>query len=180
MKIVTIQGWLLLHWCTKFHIDISSRLWIIEVWNVENRTRTRTHTHTSGRQLKIIFFEVLDYSEFSDTNISNFFFHEKIASWVRKQNGTSINFRHFSLFHFTFEWSLYFPFPCSSIFYWAIQYYYIILYINYKNEARWPSVFPKDQRTWYQRKASSLGAHQILARSAEWFLRYKSLNFLKF
>ena len=45
-----------------------------------------THIHTSGRQLKIIFLDVLDYSdEYSDTNISNFFFHET-ASSVRKQN----------------------------------------------------------------------------------------------
>ena len=36
-----------------------------------------THTHTSGRQLKIKFLEVLDYSEYSDTNISNFFFFAK-------------------------------------------------------------------------------------------------------
>ena len=42
------------------------------------------HTHTSGRQLKIIFLDVLDHSEYSDTNIS-IFFHENIASLVRKQ-----------------------------------------------------------------------------------------------
>ena len=44
------------------------------------------HTHTSGRMLKIIFLEVLDHSEYSDINISIFFFHENIASSVRKQN----------------------------------------------------------------------------------------------
>ena len=70
MKIVTIEGLWLLHWFTKFQIDISSRLWVIGVWNVENRT----HTRTSGRQLKIKFLDVLDYPEYSDTNISNFFF----------------------------------------------------------------------------------------------------------
>ena len=39
---------------------------------------TRTHTHTSGRQLKIKFLDVLllDYSEYSDNDISKFFFHE--------------------------------------------------------------------------------------------------------
>ena len=37
------------------------------------QTHTHTHTHTSGRQLKIIFLDVLDYSEYSDTNISIFF-----------------------------------------------------------------------------------------------------------
>ena len=36
----------------------------------------RTRTHTSGRQLKIKFPDVLDYSEYSDTNDSKFFFHE--------------------------------------------------------------------------------------------------------
>ena len=84
MKIVTIKGLGLLHWCTEFHIDFLSRLWVIEVWNVENRTLT--HTHTSGRQLKIKFLDVLDYFEHFDTNISKFFFHENIASSVRKQN----------------------------------------------------------------------------------------------
>ena len=71
----------------QFHIDISSRLWVIGVSNVENRTHThtrthahtgtRTRTHTSGRQLKITFLDVLDYSEYSDTNISKFFFSTK-------------------------------------------------------------------------------------------------------
>ena len=37
---------------------------------------TRTQTHTSGRQLKIKFLDVLDYSDDSDTNISKFFFYE--------------------------------------------------------------------------------------------------------
>ena len=32
---------------------------------------------TSGRQLKTTFFDVLDYSEYSDTNISKFFFPQK-------------------------------------------------------------------------------------------------------
>ena len=49
MKIVTIEGLWLLHWRTKFHIDISSRLWVIGVSNVENRTHTHTHTHTDIR-----------------------------------------------------------------------------------------------------------------------------------
>ena len=35
-----------------------------------------THTHTSGRQLKIMFLDVVDYSEYYDTNISNFVFYE--------------------------------------------------------------------------------------------------------
>ena len=47
---------------------------------------TCTHTHTPGPQLKIIFLDFLVYSEYSDTNISNFFFYENIASSVRKQN----------------------------------------------------------------------------------------------
>ena len=74
----------LLHWCTKFHIDISSRLWVIEVSNVENRTHTHTHTHTSGRQLKITFLVVLDYSEYSDT-LSRFFFLNLDFFFLRKQ-----------------------------------------------------------------------------------------------
>ena len=70
VKIVTIEV-----------LWMSSRLWVIGVSNVENRTHThtrtqaRTHTHTSGRQLIITFLDVLDYSEYSDTNTSkkNFF-----------------------------------------------------------------------------------------------------------
>ena len=58
MKIVTIKGLWLFHWRTKFHIDISSH------------THTRSHTHTSGRHLKITFLDVLDYSKYSETNIS--------------------------------------------------------------------------------------------------------------
>ena len=95
MKIVTIKGLWLLHWRTKFDIDISNHLWVIEVWNVENRTHTHTritahththtHTHTSWRQLKIKFVGVLDYSEYSDTNMSKKNFRENIASSVRKQ-----------------------------------------------------------------------------------------------
>ena len=50
---------------------------------------TRTHTHTSGRQLKIKFLDVLDYSEYSDTNISKFFFHKKTFS-VTKQKQSKL------------------------------------------------------------------------------------------
>ena len=39
-------------------------------WKSDTYTHARTHTHTSGRQLKITFLDVLDYSEYSDTNIS--------------------------------------------------------------------------------------------------------------
>ena len=81
MKIVTIKGLWLLYWRTKFHIDISNRLWFIGVSNVKNRTHTHTrthaHTYTSWRQLKITFLDVLEYSEYSDTNISKFFFPRK-------------------------------------------------------------------------------------------------------
>ena len=70
--------------CTKIFQDISSRLWIIGVWKVENRT----HTRTSGNQLKIAFLDVLDYSEYFDTDIL-IFFHEKVASTVRKQKKLS-------------------------------------------------------------------------------------------
>ena len=81
MKIVTIaenshEGSWLRHWYTKFHIDISSPLWVIGVWNVENRTHTHTRTHTSRCQLKIKFLYVLDYSEYFDTNNSEIIFHE--------------------------------------------------------------------------------------------------------
>ena len=34
-------------------------------------THAHTRTHTSGHQLKITFLNVLDYSEYSDTNIAN-------------------------------------------------------------------------------------------------------------
>ena len=55
-------------------------------------THAHTHTHTSGRQLKIIFLDVLDYSEYSDTNIRKKKFHENIASSVRKQEREKIVF----------------------------------------------------------------------------------------
>ena len=45
--------------------------------NSDTYAHTHTHTHTSGRQLKITFLDVLDYSEYSDTNISKFFFSRK-------------------------------------------------------------------------------------------------------
>ena len=81
MKIVTIKGLWLLYGCTKFYIDISNRLWVIGVWNVENHT----HTHISGRQLKITFLDILHYSEYSDTNISIFFFSRKqLPQWGSK------------------------------------------------------------------------------------------------
>ena len=38
------------------------------------KSSTYIHTHTFGRQLKIIFLDALDHSEYSDDNISNFFF----------------------------------------------------------------------------------------------------------
>ena len=86
IKIVTIKGAWLLHCCIKFQYDISSRLWVIVVWKLGSRAYTHTHTHTSGCQLKIIFPDVLDHSEYL-TLISRFsFFHENIAFSVRKQN----------------------------------------------------------------------------------------------
>ena len=48
--------------------------------------KSRTYTHTPGRQLKIIFLDVLDHSEYSNTNIS-IFLYIKIASLVKKQKG---------------------------------------------------------------------------------------------
>ena len=45
--------------------------------SLKSVTYTRTNTHTSGRQLKIIFIGVLEYYEYSDTNIANFFFPRK-------------------------------------------------------------------------------------------------------
>ena len=38
---------------------------------------TYTHIHTSGRQLKIIILDILDHSEYSDTNISNLYLPRK-------------------------------------------------------------------------------------------------------
>ena len=40
------------------------------------RKKEKTHTHAHRRQLNIIFLDVLDYSQYSDTNIVNCFFHE--------------------------------------------------------------------------------------------------------
>ena len=91
MKIVTIKGLWLLNWCTKFHMFMSYQdlkswkldtgaqtRWIMRIWKVENRTQThkRARAHTSGQQLKITFLDVLDYSEYFDTNVSKFFFHQ--------------------------------------------------------------------------------------------------------
>ena len=86
MKIARVEGAWLLHYCTKFQLDILSRSWIIVVWKLESRAHTQTHLHThkSGRQLKIIFCDVLDHSEYS-YSISNFSTHENIAFSVRKQ-----------------------------------------------------------------------------------------------
>ena len=46
MKIVINKGTWLPHGCTKFQLDIASRLWVIVFWKVENRARARAHTHT--------------------------------------------------------------------------------------------------------------------------------------
>ena len=64
MKVVTNEeAWLL-------HSDISSRLRVIGVWKVENPT----HMHTYIRSLaKNYIFRPFLLSEYSDTNISNFF-----------------------------------------------------------------------------------------------------------
>ena len=93
----------LLHWRTKFHIDISSRLWVIGVSNVENwthtqthgHTRTCTHTHTSERQLKITFLDVLDYSEYSDTNIlkKKNFTKTYLPQWASKRKTIDLKLR---------------------------------------------------------------------------------------
>ena len=65
-----------------------------KLWKSDTYTHTRTHTHTSGRQLKITFLDVLDYSEYSDTtyyDISNFFFfHEN--SFLNEETNLS-NYR---------------------------------------------------------------------------------------
>ena len=50
------------------------------------------HTDTSGRQLKITFLDVLDYSEYLDTNIRKKKFRENIASSMRKQKREKIVF----------------------------------------------------------------------------------------
>ena len=42
-------------------------LWVIGIWKDENLTHT--HPYTFGRQLKIKFLDVLDYSEYFDSNI---------------------------------------------------------------------------------------------------------------
>ena len=93
-----------------FHIDISSRLWVIGVSNIENRTHTHTHTHTSGRQLKMKFLDVLDYSEYSDTNTSNFCFSRK-HSFLSEEAKCKL----FTSFEFLFcSFKLY----CLKIYFW--------------------------------------------------------------
>ena len=48
MKIVTIEGVWLLHSYTELEIDISSRLLVTGLWNVETRKHTRTHIHADA------------------------------------------------------------------------------------------------------------------------------------
>ena len=73
--------------------------WGLKRWNT--RTHAHTHAHASRRQLKIKFLDVLDYSEYSDTNISKFFFHKSIASSVKKQKACESRFSYCSLTDFT-------------------------------------------------------------------------------
>ena len=72
MKIVTIKGLRLLHWCKNF-VSISRAAYELSGFEMLKIGHTREHKNKSGGQLKIIFLDVLDYSEYSDTNISNFF-----------------------------------------------------------------------------------------------------------
>ena len=53
--------------------------------------KSSTHTHTSGRQLKMIFLEVLDHYDYSDTNISILFSRESFLSEGRKTKFFYIN-----------------------------------------------------------------------------------------
>ena len=72
MKIVTIEVLWLLHWCTKLHAVSSSRLWVIRLWNFENRTHTHTYTYIR-MPAKNYILDVSDYSEYSNTNVLIFF-----------------------------------------------------------------------------------------------------------
>ena len=54
----------------------------------KSSTYTHIHTHTSRRQLKLIFLDTLDRSEYSDTDIS-ISFNENIVFSVKKQNETN-------------------------------------------------------------------------------------------
>ena len=71
MKIVPIKG---CDWFSGVRNVISISPAVYELSGFETLTigHTSTHTHTSGRQLKITFLDVLDYSEYSDTNISKY------------------------------------------------------------------------------------------------------------
>ena len=48
-------------------------------------THAHTQVHISEGQLKIIFLDVSEYYEYSDSNIMIFFFHENIVSSMRDQ-----------------------------------------------------------------------------------------------
>ena len=68
MKIITMKG------CDCFtrvpnFISISEAFYELSGFETLKIRYTRTPTHTSGRQIKIKFLDVLDYSEYSDTNI---------------------------------------------------------------------------------------------------------------
>ena len=74
-KIVTIKEAWLLHWCTKFQLDISSRLWVIGVWKVENRAHAHIHTHTHTHTHTHI--QTSAENHISNTNVSKFIFFTK-------------------------------------------------------------------------------------------------------
>ena len=60
---------------------------VLKLW----KSDTDAHTHKSGRQLKITFLDILEYSEYSETNIlKKKKIHENIASLVRKRNDSKV------------------------------------------------------------------------------------------
>ena len=63
--------------------------------SLKSDTHTRTHTHTSERQLKITFLNVLDYSEYSDTNISNFFWRNPSGAGILGLYGYKSHLTHY-------------------------------------------------------------------------------------
>ena len=73
---------------TRFFVSEFSET-IFSGFKSNTHTHTRTHIHTSGRQLKITFLDVWDYSKYPDTNIA-ICFHLNIAFSMRNENGNKI------------------------------------------------------------------------------------------
>ena len=75
-------------------ISISQAVYELSGFQTLESGYPRTHTHTSGRQLKITFFDVLYYSEYSNTNMSKKKFSRK-QSFLSEEAKSTRKFQSF-------------------------------------------------------------------------------------